>query len=71
MVEYTVRKEDKWLTGNMQTGRHEFTKNREHRYTFDKSRAQQAAEHYGGTVEEERQPCSRGFAAFHRRMWGR
>jgi len=35
MQEYAITKDGFWITGNMVTGRYEWTKNFEHRYTFE------------------------------------
>ena len=80
---YVVKKDGKFLSGNFnaRTGgnKMDFTPSVEHAYTFDQTRAKQAAEHYGGEPEEYhhvpwvRQGMRKGFVArknpFAMRMW--
>ena len=35
MQEYSITKDGFWITGNMKTGRYEWTRNKEFRYTFE------------------------------------
>lgn len=54
MTEYAIKQGGKWLTGNIQKGRMEYTKNREFRYTYeDVNVATKLAEQYNGIVVKE------------------
>ena len=49
MESFSIQKDGEFLTGNMRTGRYEFTGNKEIRYTFEESRAKQISEQFPGS----------------------
>jgi len=50
MSEYSVQKDGKYITGNINAGRYVFTSNCEHRYIFSEGQAQKIAEQFPGSV---------------------
>jgi hypothetical protein len=49
-MEYSDQKNGKYITGSMKTGRYEWTDNKEFRYTFEKTRADQISAQFPGSI---------------------